>query len=442
VADFGRFLVDHEWVWASLAGVIMAALVFVLSVEGRDWAPILVMATVPVQRSLLIGTDTHALTWTQAAAAAFFAGATIRFAARSLTVRIDAPAILMGVVVSLYGLTIAVADDRGLWAAETYRWAVAGLFLIVARSYFDIRSTPRVAMALGAGAVLGFAWAVYQVASEEGPASFVRTGLMRAHGGFGEPNPYAAFIWAVTLPLVALAVIGRGYPGRVRLMAAAIGVLGIAALILTQSRGGMLGIAVGLAVIGGVALLNLTARVKMICLGGAAALAAAAIVLVTLAAPWRESRAATTPGNWADQERTAHWVAAVHMVESYPLTGVGAGNFSTHYRAETGFWRFRISRGHAHNAYLQIAAEVGLPGMLGYACLLAAIVGSLIRRMRTTDGNWLAPGVAAVTMALLVHQLVDYLHVLSLGLLFAGLWAAALPSDSKGISSREYNIAA
>jgi len=442
MADFGRFLVDHGWAWASLAGVLLAALVFVLSVAGRDWAPILVMATVPVQRSLLIGTDGHALTWTQAAVAAFFAGAAIRFAARSLTVRIDAPAILMGTVVALYGLTISVAGDRGLWAAETYRWAIAGLFLIIARSYFSTRSASKIAMALGAAVVVGFAWAAFQVASAEGPASFVRSGLMRAHGGFGEPNPYAAFIWAVTLPLVALASMGRGYPGKVRWIAAAVGALGIAALILTQSRGGILGIAVGLAVIAGVALLSLGTRTKLIGLGGAAALGAAAIVIVTVAAPWRESHSATTPGNWADQERTAHWVAAVHMVESHPLTGVGGGNFSSHYRAETGYWRFRISRGHAHNAYLQIAAEVGLPGMLGYACLLAAVVGSLIRRMRTTDGNWLALGVAAVTMALIVHQLVDYLHVLSLGLLFAGLWASALPSDSKGISSREHNIAA
>ena len=212
MADFGRFLVDHGWAWASLAGVLLAALVFVLSVAGRDWAPILVMATVPVQRSLLIGTDGHALTWTQAAVAAFFAGAAIRFAARSLTVRIDAPAILMGTVVALYGLTISVAGDRGLWAAETYRWAIAGLFLIIARSYFSTRSASKIAMALGAAVVVGFAWAAFQVASAEGPASFVRSGLMRAHGGFGEPNPYAAFIWAVTLPLVALGRHGPRLP--------------------------------------------------------------------------------------------------------------------------------------------------------------------------------------------------------------------------------------
>jgi O-antigen ligase len=188
-------------------------------------------------------------------------------------------------------------------------------------------------------------------------------------------------------------------------------------------------------------MLRFSARIRLIALGGTGLVAALVIVLFAFATPWHEIDAATTRGNWADQERTAHWVAAVHMVESHLVTGVGAGEFSANYRANTGLWRFRISRGHAHNAYLQVAAEVGLPGMLAYACLLAAILGSLIRRLRTNDGSWLALGVAAMTIALMVHQLVDYLHVLSLGLLFAGLWAAALPSDSRDISSREHNIA-
>jgi hypothetical protein len=66
----------------------------------------------------------------------------------------------------------------------------------------------------------------------------------------------------------------------------------------------------------------------------------------------------------------------------------------------------------------------------------------LIGRLKASRTEWLAVGVAAMTVALLVHQLVDYLHVLSLGLLFAGLWAAALPTSIKGESSRELNIAA
>ena len=242
-----------------------------------------------MQRTVLIGTDGHVLTWTQAVVAAFFAGAAIRIAAGSLRIRLDAPAILMAAVVSLYGLSIAVADDRGLWAAETYRWAIAGLFLIVARSYFDVRSDLRIAVALAAGAIAALCWATVQVVSEEGPASFVRSGLMRASGGFGEPNPYAAFIWAVTLPLIALAVAGRGMARWLRWTSAAGSALGLAALLMTQSRGGILGIAAGLCVILGWLLLRLGPRRKLSWPWRRCSdVGAAIVILFAVATPWHE----------------------------------------------------------------------------------------------------------------------------------------------------------
>ena len=46
MADLGRYLVDNTWVWTSLAGIALGVLVFLLSADGRDWAPILVMASV------------------------------------------------------------------------------------------------------------------------------------------------------------------------------------------------------------------------------------------------------------------------------------------------------------------------------------------------------------------------------------------------------------
>jgi O-antigen ligase len=129
------------------------------------------------------------------------------------------------------------------------------------------------------------------------------------------------------------------------------------------------------------------------------------------------------------------------MVEERPFSGVGAGGFSDQYRTHTEVWRFRISQGHAHDAYLQLAAEVGLPGMLAYVLMLAAIFGAIIQQARTEPHGWLPIGAMAMTVALLAHQMVDFLHVLSLGLLFAGLWAATLPSGIKGKSLREHNFA-
>jgi O-antigen ligase len=441
VTNIAHLLVDQVWIWTTLAGFLFSAVLGWLALRGSDWAPILAMATVPIQRDILIGRAPAHLTWTQAALAAFVAGALIRLAGGNLRIRLDAPAIMFGSLVSLYALSVAVAGDAPLWAAETYRWGVAAVFMVFARSYFSRESARRLSVVLIVGALVMGAWAGTQVAVAEGPASFVRSGLMRAYGGFGEPNPFAACVWAITLPLTAFVAFGRHSSMGIRLAAGASAAFGWAALVLTQSRGGFLGAAAGFGLIGLVALLRARPQVR---LGGLLAIGAAiavAVLVVVKLAPWSEIGAETTPSNWADQERTAHWAAAVSMIESHPIGGVGAGQFSDHYRDATRFWRFRISRGHAHNAYLHVAAEVGLPGLLAYACLLCAVLGSLIRRLKTTRDDWLAIGVAAMTIALLVHQLVDYLHVLSLGLLFAGLWAAALPTSIMGESTRELNIA-
>jgi O-antigen ligase len=442
MAELGHFLVQHAWIWATLLGLVYSAVLGRLALRGSDWAPMLVIATVPIQRDILIGRGSAHLTWTQAALAAFFAGALLRYAGGTLRVRLDAPAITFGLVVSVYGLSVAVANDMRLWAAESYRWAVAAAFMIIARSYFSSESARRLCCVLVVGAVATGVWAGIQVAVAEGPASFERSGLMRAYGGFGEPNPFAACVWAITLPIVAFVAFAGWASTRVRVGAGAGAAIGVAALALTQSRGGFLGAAAGAGLIGLVALLRARPRVRLGGLvAGSAVIAVVALFVVHLA-PWSEIGAVTTPVNWADQERTAHWAAAVAMVEGNPVLGVGAGQFSEHYRDATRFWRFRISRGHAHNAYLQVAAEVGLAGLLAYASLLCAVLGSLIGRLKASRTDWLAVGVAAMTVALLVHQLVDYLHVLSLGLLFAGLWAAALPTSIKGESSRELNIPA
>ena len=442
MASLGHQLVSLVWLYATLAGLIFAALLSWLALRGSDWAPILVMVTVPMQRVALIGHGAAHLTWTQAALAGFFAGAFVRLAGGNMKLRIDGPAVMFGLVVCLYGLSVAVADNTRLWAGETYRWAVAAAFMIVARSYFSSESARRLGVVLVVGAMAVGAWAAVQVAAAQGPASFVRSGLMRAYGGFGEPNPFAACIWAITLPVVALVVFGRSLDPIARWTAGAGAAIGLAALVLTQSRGGFLGVAAGLCLIGLIALLRMRESIRLGALLLAGGVIAVGILAIAAAAPWMEIGAGTSTANWADQERTAHWAAATEMIEARPVTGVGAGQFSEHYRDATHFWRFRVSQGHAHNAYLQVAAEVGLPGLLAYAGLLCAVLGSVIWRLKSNHEDWLAVGVAAMTTALLVHQLVDYLHVLSLGLLFAGLWAAALPTSIKGKSSRELNIAA
>jgi O-antigen ligase len=137
-----------------------------------------------------------------------------------------------------------------------------------------------------------------------------------------------------------------------------------------------------------------------------------------------------TTANWANLERRAHWVAAIGMVLDRPGLGIGAGGFNDQFRAYTPDWHFRISQGHAHNAYLQVAAEAGVFALVSYLAFLGSVVANLVFRVRASDRSMIPLGVLAGTIGMATHQLFDYLNVLSLGLLFAAAWAFALaPSE-------------
>jgi O-antigen ligase len=354
----------------------------------------------------------------------------------------DAIFVALGTLMAFYSLSIVLADETLAWAAESYRWGVSALFLIMARPYFTVRSRRRVVIVLAALSAGAAMLAIAQVLSDSGPASFTRAGWTRAYGTFGEPNAYAAFIRSVTLPVMAFALLTRSRWSRQRIAMLAAALASLGALALTQSRGGALGLAAGVAVIGLVVLGRSRFWVQCLTLGTTAILAGLIVVTAVAGEPWNVRETETTPSNWANQERAAHWAAAVEMVRNSPVLGVGAGGFKDQYRSATTHWRFRISQGHGHNAYLQVAAEAGLGALAAYLMLIGGIVGSLVRRTRAASEPWFETGVLAVTVALFAHQLVDYLHALSLGLLFAGLWAAALETGSKGMPVSERDIVA
>src|SRR5215211_1774734 len=104
-------IVSHGWVFATAAGVIIALLTFLLGLRGSDWSPLMVMASVAVQRDLMLGKGDAAITLTQGLLAGFIAAAIIRFVGGGLRIRVDAVTVLSGTVVALYGLSILAADD-------------------------------------------------------------------------------------------------------------------------------------------------------------------------------------------------------------------------------------------------------------------------------------------------------------------------------------------
>lgn len=356
------------------------------------------------------------------------------------------------ILVALVGSLVAVQEELR-WASVVYQWAVALFVYMVART--EIRTVRNAQVIVGsmAFAVLGISVVAFrQVLTGDGPPSFFVNGVLRAYGTFGAPNPLTAYL-ELSLPLLlAIVVLNAASRSRVSLwrgmtlLLLAATVFGTVTLLLTQSRGGWLGFLASCVVIVGV--MPVRWRIGLFGLGVSALIG----LLLTPLGPgfWErlagassslEGRVDVTPANWANQERRAHWGAAIRMFLDRPLSGIGAGEFNQEYRQYTPEWRFRVGRGHAHNGYLHMAAEAGLLGLLAFGAWCALVSTALIARILRPRADlelMMAVGAGATFVAFMVHSMVDYLNVLSLGIQIALVIALGMACFStERVASRE-----
>ena len=125
--------------------------------------------------------------------------------------------------------------------------------------------------------------------------------------------------------------------------------------------------------------------------------------------------------------RTHFWSGTVEIIKDHPLTGAGLGAFSAAYpRYDTANGNYRLEQ--AHNDYLQILSDGGVVGgLLGLAFVVWLFVAAL-RRMQTRDKmrRGVALGALSGCAGVLVHSFFDFtLHTAANGLMFLLLAALA-----------------
>jgi len=193
------------------------------------------------------------------------------------------------------------------------------------------------------GAGFGNAAAVTQsieAGNEDGfgapPAAAVRR--VRGTGIFGDPNDLAMAL-VIVCPFLFTALLD-GTTGKIRraLALAALGTV-VAALVLTQSRGGLL----GLAALGGAYAYRRFGKVPSLVV--TAVLAGA--VLVAGSSRLQDMNASEESA----QGRIQAWAAGFEMLRSRPVLGVGVDQYQEHHELV------------AHNSFMHAAAELGLVGM-------------------------------------------------------------------------------
>lgn len=188
--------------------------------------------------------------------------------------------------------------------------------------------------------------------------------------GLYEPNYLAANL-LLAIPVAFMMASQQVTRGRKRFWTAA-GVLLVVMLFLTASRGGFLGLLV-------IAMLFAYRRKGV----AGALLAVIALALVALPTELGSRALATLEGTsnvpWGlEQSNRAHvalfW-AGLRMIVESPLFGVGPSNFKPMSQLYTGLDQAAI----AHNSYLELGAEMGLPVLIVFFVLLATVLGAFRR---------------------------------------------------------------
>jgi O-antigen ligase len=393
---------------------------------------------------------------------------------RGIFIRWHALALPFVIFLGVTLLSITAALSLLAAVKEIAKWAEMFAIYVFVANTLDPTKLTRVLAAMLLAGLSQAAIGIYQFLFQAGPPGFILFDrFMRAFGTFEQPNPYAGYL-ALIVPValgVIVSVLSKqftsdsvrnsrtlntdlgiqitDYGALVTVFVALAAML--AAVLMSWSRGAWLGVGAGLVV----AVVVQSRRALVISLVAAFVLTfvilLSSIDVIPAAVADRFSGVADYYGvfdvrgvkvddaNFAIVERMAHWQAAWGMLLDHPILGVGIGNYAAVYPVYA-LPQWDDPLGHAHNYYLNVAAEAGLVGLGAYLILWAAAFWQGWSAVRVTHGwlRGLAAGLLGMLVALSIHNGFDDLFVhgmhvqvgIGLGIVAWLTGAAARPSNS------------
>lgn len=107
----------------------------------------------------------------------------------------------------------------------------------------------------------------------------------------------------------------------------------------------------------------------------------------------------------SNSERLLVWKGAWSMFLDHPITGVGLGNFEKMYQEQYMSSQAVERLGHAHNNFLQILADRGIVGFLGFLYLFGYI---LFNSYRNSKESFVGTAMFFVTVCFLFQGFTEY----------------------------------
>lgn len=264
----------------------------------------------------------------------------------------------------LSGLTIS----RWEWAANPLTSCLSlAAYLYPTLIFLDSTETVRRAIYWVTFSMLLASYSVF--------SQFVKYGVGRPGGIVGDPNYYA--LVAVSVFPLCVALLPEA-TGMKRWFFAGTGVALIASVLLTASRGGFLSLAFCLIY------MILHGRKRFWLLSGIAA------IMVVLSwilphTPWDRFQRPDTGTAISTEVRKQTLKGGWNMIQTHPLTGVGVGMFKPKLPEYNPAAPVSVI---GHNTYLEVAAELGIPGLAVFLLILA----TAWRRARRTAQQFEATG--------------------------------------------------
>jgi len=302
-----------------------------------------------------------------------------------------------GISAVLLGL-LALASIRWSVYPEASRFASGEVLKLVVTylTLVTVVTTPRRLLIVVAAIVLG------SLVTSSGVIQWYRGGeglvegfRARWLGSYADPNRMAMSL-EIVVPLGVAFLMHKGLPRLLRIAGGVAAVLAVVSIVISFSRGGFFGLAVGMATW---ALLE-RKRVQLLVVG----LVFAAMLAFAPRSYWNRAQTVSSFQQDASAMSRIHaWQVTANISKARPLLGTGAGSFPYAWPLYAPPDAARAYA--AHNVFIQMIAEYGFIGFF----LLLALVGSasdgVWRATRESETGWLARGLAASLTGYLVCNL-------------------------------------
>lgn len=260
------------------------------------------------------------------------------------------------------------ASKLELYFAENVALLVAGIAIARRRDDFDLLVVLTLVITALAGVVLAFALA----------GGTAQTGVGGRYGLSPEENPIQLGRDAALGVVTAAYLLLSSRLARNRLLALAALPVTAIALTASGSRGPVLGLFLGLLVLVAMVARDRSSRRRLVLLGVGIFVAGVAVVQlvpsqnVGRALVFLQGGGSGLSSNGRVQLWSHAWDAAV----AHPFFGLGTGGFAS----------LNLGELFPHNLLLEVAAELGVAGLLLVAGLLFVSIGGLVRTWRAAVG--------------------------------------------------------